>query len=140
MTETNTDAHRDLLAAIADALDVPLAHYTDIADEQTLRSRRAEAVRTAVRFALDATDPARLTFEAETLRRRTGQLPVTYRRHIATAPDHPDDCVVCGPDCCAPVLAIHSDYGRPAGGNFRLPLTQLQVAPSATSEETANVG
>lgn len=64
-------------------------------------------------------------------------LPATYRRQVAR--NHPDGCVICGPGCCRPVLAIHLPAAEPEGGNFRLPPTQPQVSPSATSTETADV-
>lgn len=133
--------YRDLLAAIRDALDIPFAHFTNLDAEQTLRNRRVEAVGTALHMALNhhGDDPAGLAAETEHLRRRTSQLPVTYRRYIGTATDHPADCVICGPGCCSPVLGIHSGPDSPAGGNLKLPLTQLQVAPSVTSGEAADV-
>lgn len=108
-----TTLYHDLLAAIRDALAIPLAAYTDLDAEQTLRNRRTMAVETAVQMALKY---GNLASEAELLRRRIDQLPVMYRRHIGTAPDNPDDCIICGPGRCAPILGIHGARPGPHSG------------------------
>jgi hypothetical protein len=112
-----TALHRDLLAAIRDALDVPLpADGVDRRHYEWLQRDRAQAVHAITEAVLADACTGCLKAATNVLRDRTRQLPVTYRRHIATAQDHPDDCQVCGPDCCSPVLGIHSSSPGPHAG------------------------
>lgn len=70
---------RDLLAAVVEALDVPLPDITDAAERQHYRlvQRRAADVHVTLAVLLEsgATD---LTHDAQVIRTRTAETPVTY--------------------------------------------------------------
>jgi hypothetical protein len=114
-----TALHRDTLTAIRDALDIPEAaidgdHHQH---RKTLLDRRADAVVEAIRTILAFEgNPGLVRMRVDNLRARTSQLPVTYRRYIAAAKDHPADCQVCGPGCCNPFLGIHGSTPGPHAG------------------------
>lgn len=107
-----TPAVRDLLAAIRDALDVPLAALEDIHNETRLTIRRANEVRALATILVRETDETAIVRELARFRGRIADMPVTYRLY--------------GPE-------------RPEGGNLKLPPTQPQVASSVARAEAADV-
>jgi hypothetical protein len=112
---TGTDAaYRDLLAAIRDALDLPQpAAAADRQSFDSLRQSRAGAALAVLDTILDVPECAvRVETATEILRERIAQLPVLYRPY---------------------------DPARPERGNFGLPPTEPQVAPSLTGRESADV-
>lgn len=113
-----TPLYRDLLAAIHDALDIPTpGDGVDRTHYHWLQRDRAQAVHAITQAVLDdPTGTGCLKQATEVLRERTRQLPVTYRRHIGPARDFPEDCQVCGPGCCSPVLGIHGSCPGPRAG------------------------
>ena len=110
-----TAPYRDLLAAIHEALDRPDAAYGEYEKKVVLRGDRA----TAILGTLDGVvgRSASPSIAAELLRETCESfLKVHYEPAIPAAPDLPDDCIVCGPGCCAPVLGIHTSCPGPAAG------------------------
>lgn len=83
---------RDLLTAIADSLDVPLAHAT-ADDEKAADLVRARATEVAiiVRSALSATDPVTVADCAAQLRGWTAERPIDYQPWRGIALDAEDD-------------------------------------------------
>lgn len=73
---------RDLLAAVAEALDIPMPDITDDAERQhrTVLVRRTTDVRIVLQVLLDAAgvDLAALADDAAVIRARTAAVPVTY--------------------------------------------------------------
>jgi hypothetical protein len=83
MTETQPeatldDAVRSLLAAIADALDVPLPAQLDDPAAYDLLRRRASEARIIATSVLPDTDPRYIAGAAAQLRDWTAQAPVDY--------------------------------------------------------------
>ena len=111
-----TAPYRDFLAAIREALDLPWPDTdTDRALFEHIQRDRLRGVLGVLDSVLDgAGSPGT---GAEVLRDRTRELPVTYRRYIAPAEDHPADCVVCAPGaCCSPISGVHTSCPGPAAG------------------------
>lgn len=113
-----TAIYRDALAAIHDALDIPPAALGGEHDHQRaiLLERRLIAVTNATSAVLNFTSEDLVRDAIGYLRDRTSQTPVRYRRFVAAADEHPGDCIVCGPGCCAPVLGVHMSCPGPAAG------------------------
>jgi hypothetical protein len=111
-----TTLYREAFELIRDALDLPLAAYEDDDQRAILLQRRADAVWGAAN-GLMRDYPAKMIREGiDHLRTRVGQLPVLYRRYVGAAKEHPADCQVCGPDCCAPILGVHGVSPGPHAG------------------------
>lgn len=104
-----------LLAAIREHLDIPKAAYGGYDKQVRLRYDRAISVLGTLDAFLDrGVSPARAI---ETLRQTARTyLHADYPTALAEARDHPADCQVCGPDCCSPVLGIHSSSPGPHAG------------------------
>lgn len=103
--------YRDLIAAIRDALDIPLPADPDAQQTfEVLQRSRVRAVLSVAEAVLGDRSMCTGCVEAatEVLRDRIQQLPVTYRPY--------------GPE-------------RPEGGNLKLPPMQPQVASASTSRE-----
>lgn len=114
-----TALYRDAFAAILSALDIPYAAADGDHDlqRQRLLDRRAGEAAEAIRAVLAFDDyPELIRDRIERLRLYVDRTPVRYRRYIGTAPDHPVDCIVCGPGCCAPVLGVHTTCPGPLVG------------------------
>lgn len=112
---TTETTYRDVLAAIHEALDVP--HAPDGEYDRSLQLRRSRAI--AVLGTLDGMLGRGVRPEAavESLRHACDTYhPVQYATAQAEAPDHPADCIVCGPGCCAPVLGVHTSCPGPLVG------------------------
>ena len=108
-------AATELLRAVNDALNLPdSAIDGDAAVRRaSLLETRSAAARDAIRMALVYGDEAAMRNEAEHLRIRIDQAPVTYPL-LATDPrPRPDVCLVCGPGCCSPVAGIHTSCPGP---------------------------
>lgn len=105
-----TAPYRELLAAIRDALTVPLpADETGQRAADQLQRGRAQAVHAITDAVLNDETACIGCVETATqvLQDRTLRLPVTYRRYITEAEPLPDDCAVHGSEpCCAPVLGV----------------------------------
>jgi hypothetical protein len=113
-----TALYREAFELIRDAIDLPLAAFEDDAQRAELLQRRADAVWGAVNGLMRDYPAKMIREEIDHLRARIDQLPVLYRRYIGTAKDHPDDCQVCGPDCCRPFLGIHGSAPGPRSGEM----------------------
>lgn len=112
-----TELYREALTAIHDALDIPYAAAGHDLPYTMLLERRAVAVATLTReMRAFAAYPDLLRLSLDEFRDRVARMPVTYARFQTSAEGHPDECRVCGPGCCSPVLAVHTSCPGPLVG------------------------
>lgn len=109
---------REFFTAVRDALTLPYAATEDgWRNRERLLAERAAEVRGTVEGILDSDTPLRcLEALVGYLRERTRQLPPLYPQSISPARPLPDDCIICGPGCCAPVLGAHASCPSPLVG------------------------
>lgn len=113
-----TTLYREAFAVMRDALDVPLAAFNLGGERarETLLQRRADAVLTAASALSRFTFEDMIREEIEYLRHRVSQLPVSYRPVVGVAKPIAADCMICGPDCCSPVVGVHDSCPGPLVG------------------------